>query len=161
MLLLQRLLLSDVVNDMQGDLWVLCIESLVLPLQSELLELAATRASVKAYADLDVTLKGSLTLMSRVFLARVQPLATMGEESFAKLWFDVIDAMEAFTTRKLHVGDDFQGDMVPHVLKNMLLVMHSEGVLTPVSSEDGSSLWERTMARVAKVAPALRVELQG
>ena len=64
--------------------------------------------------------------------------------------------------RKLYAGgEDFSEDMVPQVLKNMLLVMHSQQALLPESTPDGRSLWERTMARIAKIAPQLRVELQG
>ena len=160
LLLLQRLLLSDVVVGMHGDLWLLCLESLVLPLQNELMDVAADRAQAKGYAELDATLKGALTLMSRVFLARVRALRALPD--FERLWFGVIDALEAVGARKLYAGgEDFSEDMVPQVLKNMLLVMHSQQALLPESTPDGRSLWERTMARIAKIAPQLRVELQG
>jgi brefeldin A-resistance guanine nucleotide exchange factor 1 len=55
-------------------------------------------------------------------------------------------------TEKLH-------EAIPELLKNILLVMKANGILSKTSAGGENTLWEATWLQINKIAPSLQLEV--
>jgi brefeldin A-resistance guanine nucleotide exchange factor 1 len=93
-----------------------------------------------------------------VFLQSLKDLSV--QSSFGKLWLEVLDMVEKFMkvklrgrrTEKLH-------EAIPELLKNILLVMKANGILSKSSAGGANTLWEATWLQVNKITPSLQSEV--
>jgi brefeldin A-resistance guanine nucleotide exchange factor 1 len=97
-------------------------------------------------------------LLCKVFLQSLKDLSL--QSSFGKLWLEVLDMIEKFMkvklrgrrTEKLH-------EAIPELLKNILLVMKANGILSKTSAGGENTLWEATWLQINKIAPSLQLEV--
>jgi len=80
--------------------------------------------------------------------------------NFRKLWLGVLSRMEKYMKAKLRgKGSDKLQELIPELLKNMLLILKARGVLMQRSTLGGDSLWELTWLHVKGISPSLQAEL--
>ncbi|KAI0501235.1 hypothetical protein KFK09_016178 [Dendrobium nobile] len=129
----------------------------IFKLLDNLLEIAQG-PSQKDYRNMEVTLVHAIKLVSKVFLHLLHELC--GLSSFCKLWLGVLSRMERFMKIKFRgKRSEKLQELVPELLKNILLVMKSTGVLAKNSTVGGDSLWELTWFHLNKFAPSLQSEV--
>ncbi|KAG2268208.1 hypothetical protein Bca52824_062763 [Brassica carinata] len=126
------------------SMWSQCFDKVIFTVLDDLLEIAS--GSQKDYRNMEGTLLLAIKLLSKVFLQLLQELSQLS--TFCKLWLGVL-------TPK---SDKLQ-ETVPELLKNILLVMKTKGVLLQRSALGGDSLWELTWLHVNNIAPSMRLEL--
>jgi len=126
-------------------------------LLDELLEIAQSY-SPKDFRNMEVSLLHAVKLLCKVFLQSLKDLSA--QSSFPKLWLEVLDMIEkimkvklrGWRTEKLH-------EAIPELLKNILLVMKANGILSKTSASGENTLWEVTWFQVNKVVPSLQSEV--
>ncbi|KAK6163153.1 hypothetical protein DH2020_002994 [Rehmannia glutinosa] len=110
----------------------------------------------KRIPNIEGTLVLALKLLVKVFLHLLQELSQLS--SFCKLWRNVIGRMEKYMKLKVKRGEKLQ-ELVPELLKNILFVMKTKGVLVPTSTLGGDNVWEQTWLHVNKIFPSLQSEV--
>ncbi|CAK7323053.1 unnamed protein product [Dovyalis caffra] len=136
----------------------LCLQcfDLIFTMLDDLLEIAQGRH--KDYRNMEGTLIIAVKLLSKMFLQLLPELAQL--TTFCKLWVGVLRRMEKYQKVKVKgKKNEILQEMVPELLKNMLLVMKSWGVLVQRSALGGDSLWELTWLHVNNIAPSLKAEV--
>ncbi|KAL2267731.1 hypothetical protein VTJ83DRAFT_5008 [Remersonia thermophila] len=95
------------------------------------------------------------SLLCKVFLQYLVALSTW--EGMLDLWVKIIDIMD----RLMNSGQgDSLEEAVPENLKNVVLIMSSNGYLVPPSQDPSKKdLWEETWKRIDRFLPRLREEL--
>ena len=138
------------------SMWSQCFDKVIFTVLDDLLEIAA--GSQKDYRNMEGTLLLAIKLLSKVFLQQLQELSQLS--TFCKLWLGVLTRMEKYMKVKVRgkKSDKLQ-ESVPELLKNILLVMKTKGVLLQRSALGGDSLWELTWLHVNNIAPSMRLEL--
>ncbi|CAN1187778.1 ARF guanine-nucleotide exchange factor GNOM [Linum perenne] len=157
LLSLQKCLTSvDEINLPHG-LWLQCFDMVIFTMLDDLLEIAQGH-SQKDYRNMEGTLIVALKLLSKVFLQLLHELAQL--TTFCKLWLGVLTRMEKYMKVKIRSrkSDKLQ-EAVPELLKNILLVMKTRGVLVQRSAIGGDSLWELTWMHMNNIAPSLQSEV--
>ncbi|VFQ96946.1 unnamed protein product [Cuscuta campestris] len=150
-LMLQRCLTEVEGIHIPNDLWLQCFNQIIFTLTDDLVELTQRNNSAKDHS-IEGSIVLSLKLMSKVFLQRLHDLHQL--ESFRTLWSTVLDCSERCANVKLRGKRSGKiNEFVPELLKNILLVMKTSGVLSP--TEEGDSLWQLTWSRVEAIAPSL------
>jgi brefeldin A-resistance guanine nucleotide exchange factor 1 len=155
LLCLQRCLLVDGIS-VSSSAWLMSFD-IIFQLLDELLEIAQSN-SPKDFRNMEVSLLHAVKLLCKVFLQSLKDLSL--QSSFGKLWLEVLDMIEKFMkvklrgrrTEKLH-------EAIPELLKNILLVMKANGILSKTSAGGENTLWEATWLQINKIAPSLQLEV--
>eukprot|EP00049_Salpingoeca_infusionum_P015828 m.311478 g.311478 ORF g.311478 m.311478 type:complete len:1667 (+) comp15956_c0_seq1:541-5541(+) len=146
---LQRAFLLKDLELVGGEQWGSCLEQIMFPLLDQLL-VDSTRYTP---ADLEELRLRSCNLLSKVVLQHLSELSQIPK--WLTLWLRVLDYMHKFI---LAGHSERLSEEIPESLKNMLLVMTTQNVLTASSSETGE-LWQLTWAKVSAISPDLYTEL--
>eukprot|EP01135_Chromosphaera_perkinsii_P011177 Nk52_evm4s2356 gene=Nk52_evmTU4s2356 len=152
---LQRALLIPELHKLTCEEWRSCFEEVLFPMLGRLLDSELYKSQ---YGRLDESRMRASALMSKVFLQHMQVL--LNDKGFAALWLKLLGFMDKF----LHADNsDLLAEAVPESLKNMLLVMHTAGVITdskePRGTPESRELWQLTWSNVEKFLPSLRTDL--
>ncbi|XP_075518457.1 ARF guanine-nucleotide exchange factor GNOM-like [Primulina tabacum] len=139
------------------NLWPQCFEMVIFTMLDDLAEIAQGNPQTqKEYRNIEGTLVLALKLLAAVFFHQLQELSQL--PSFCKLWRNVIGRMERYTKLKVRRSDKHQ-ELVPELLRNILLAMKAKGVLVPTSTLGGDNVWEQTWLHVNKIFPSLQSEV--
>ncbi|OVA02830.1 SEC7-like [Macleaya cordata] len=142
------------------DSWVNFFDLIVFQMLDDFLEIVQGKSS-RDYRNIENTLLHALKLSSKVFLQQIMDLSP--SSSFPKLWMGILGRMEIYTTVKIRgKKSEKLRELVPELLKNMLLVMKSSRVLVNPSSSSPSSdttLWEMTWPLIDNLVPNLKSEV--
>ncbi|KZV15150.1 ARF guanine-nucleotide exchange factor GNOM [Dorcoceras hygrometricum] len=142
---------------LQPNLWPQCFEMVIFTMLDDLAEIAQGNPQTqKEYRNIEGTLVLALKLLATVFLHLLDELSQLS--SFCKLWRNVIGRMERYMKLKVKRSDKHQ-ELVPELLKNILLAMKAKGVLVPTSTLGGDNVWEQTWLHVNKIFPSLQSEV--
>ncbi|KAL5994325.1 hypothetical protein ACLOJK_024374 [Asimina triloba] len=138
--------------------WLQCFDQVIFTMLDDLLEIAHGGHSAKDYRNMEATLIHAMKLMSKVFLQLLAELSLL--TSFCKLWLGVLGRTEKYVKAKVR-GKKCEKlqEVVPELLKNMLLVMKTRGVLARTSAIGGDGLWELTWLHVNNIDPSLKSEV--
>ena len=155
LLCLQRCLVVDGIS-VSSSAWLMSFD-IIFQLLDELLEIAQNY-SQKDFRNMEVSLLHAMKLLCKVFLQSLKDLSA--QSSFGKLWLEVLDMIEKFMcvklrgrrTEKLH-------EAIPELLKNILLVMKANGILSNTGASGENTLWEATWLQISKVVPSLQSEV--
>ncbi|XP_073122647.1 ARF guanine-nucleotide exchange factor GNOM-like isoform X1 [Henckelia pumila] len=155
-LLLQRCLATDGIR-LTTDLWLQCFDPVIFTLLDELLE-TAQQSSPKDYRSIEGSIILSLKVLAKAFLQSLPDISQ--STSFCQLWLKVLSCMER------HMKLRFRGkrsekihELVPELLKNVLLVMKTSGILVPSDPVGGDSFWQLTWLHVKNITPDLQSEV--
>lgn len=153
-LMLQRCLTGIEGIHLQDEMWVQCFDLVIFALLDDLLEIVEEK-SPKEYRNMEGTLVLSLKLLSKAFLHSLPSISRLA--SFSKVWVGVLNCMERYTKIKFRgKRSEKIHELIPELLKNTLLVMKSNGILSP-SGSDG--IWEQTWLHVKTLAPLVQSEV--
>ncbi|GMN41449.1 hypothetical protein TIFTF001_010659 [Ficus carica] len=146
----------DGINLPRG-LWLQCFDMVIFTLLDDLLEIVQGQFH-KDYRNMEGTLILAMKLLPKVFLQLLPDLSQL--TTFGKLWLGILSRMEKYIKVKLRgrKSEKLQ-ELVPELLKNILLVMKIKGVLAHKSALGGDSLWELTWLHVNSIAPSLQSEV--
>lgn len=123
----------------------------------DLLEIAKGH-SPKEYRNMESTLHYAMKLLSKLFLQLLDQLSSL--PNFRKLWLGVLSCMEKYMNAKLRgKRNEKLQELIPELLKNMLLILNDRGVLAKKSALENSSLWEMTWIHVQGISSSLKEEL--
>ncbi|XP_027331291.1 ARF guanine-nucleotide exchange factor GNOM-like isoform X2 [Abrus precatorius] len=157
LLSLQRCLTGADGIDLPHGLWLQCFDQVIFTVLDDLFEIAQGH-SQKDYRNMEGTLILAMKLMSKVFLQLLQDLSQL--TTFCKLWLGVLSRMEKYTKVKVRgKRSEKLQELVPELLKNILLVMKTKVILVQRSALGGDSLWELTWLHVNNIAPSLQAEV--
>lgn len=145
-------------------LWLQCFDMVIFTVLDDLTEIAQGHSqkdqghSQKDYRNMEGTLVLALKLLTKVFLLLLHDLSQL--TTFCKLWLGVLSRMEKYMKVKVRgkKSEKLQ-ELVPELLKNILLVMKTKGVLVQRSALGGDSLWELTWLHVNNIVPSLQSDL--
>lgn len=117
---LQRALLAHELQNLTSLEWEACFLQVFFPMLSRLLEVTP----IVDQFNLEETRVRASNLLCKVFLQHLLSLSSLPH--FPDLWFGILDFMEKY----LCLGNsDLLSEAIPESLKNMLLVMSTQGVL--------------------------------
>lgn len=154
---LQRSLSAAESMHLPPTTWGQCFDQVIFVMLDDLLEIAL-RHSPKEYRNMENTLHHAMKLVSKTFLQFLDQLSLL--PGFRALWLAVLNRMERYMKAKLRgKGSDKLQELIPELLKNMLLIMKARGVLAQRSTLGGDSLWELTWHQVQGISPSLQAEL--
>ena len=139
------------------EVWLQCFDVVIFTLLDDLVEIAQEK-SQKDYRNMEGTLIIAMKLLPKVFLQLLPDLSQL--TTFSKLWLGVLSRMENYQKSKVRgKKNEKLQELVPELLKNILLVMKTGGVLMPRSALGGDGFWELTWLHVNKIAPSLQSEV--
>ncbi|RDX67027.1 ARF guanine-nucleotide exchange factor GNOM, partial [Mucuna pruriens] len=157
LLSLQRCLTGADGIDLPHGLWSECFDVVIFTVLDDLLEIAQGH-SQKDYRNMEGTLILAMKLLSKVFLPLLQDLSQL--TTFCKLWLGVLTRMEKYMKVKVRgKRSEKLQELVPELLKNILLVMKTKVILVKRSALGGDSLWELTWLHVNNIALSLQAEV--
>ncbi|CAI7869970.1 unnamed protein product [Closterium sp. NIES-54] len=172
---LQRCLLAADPLCMPTTMWAPCFDQVVFVLLDDLLEVHL-REKPKEYRGMDASLLRAVKMLSKVFLHFLASLASLPGPGFRALWLGVLLRMDRYMRaggggggggRRGGGGGEGRGgggageslrESVGEVLKNMLMVMLTQGVLQVTDASDTESLWSATWRAVHAMLPHLKPE---
>ncbi|TKY56779.1 ARF guanine-nucleotide exchange factor GNOM [Spatholobus suberectus] len=157
LLSLQRCLTGANGIHLLHGLWSQCFDLVIFTVLDDLLEIEHSH-SQKDYRNMGGTLILAMKLFSKVFVQLLQDLSQL--TAFCKLWLGVLSRMEKYMKVKVRGkrSENLQ-ELVPELLKNILLVMKTKVILVQRSALGGDSLWELTWLHVNNIAPSLQGEV--
>ncbi|XP_020226375.1 ARF guanine-nucleotide exchange factor GNOM [Cajanus cajan] len=157
LLSLQNCLTGSVGVNLSHSLWLQCFDQVIFTVVDDLLEISQTH-SQKEYRNIEGTLVLALKLLCKIFLQLIQALSQL--TGFSELWLAVLSRLESYMKVRVRGrrSEKLQ-ELVPELLKNILLVMKATRVLVRSSSVDGNSLFELTWQHINNIAPSLKSEL--
>lgn len=157
LLSLQRCLSAADAISLTPSVWLQCFDQVIFTMLDDLLEIAQGH-SPKEYRNMEGTLHHAMKFLSKIFLQFLDQLFTL--PNFRKLWLGVLSRMEKYMKTKLRgKGSDKLQEVIPELLKNMLLILKARGVVMQRSTLGGDSLWELTWLHVKGISPSLQAEL--
>ncbi|KNC98965.1 uncharacterized protein SPPG_05921 [Spizellomyces punctatus DAOM BR117] len=158
--LLQRTLLSPELETGCGpgspSVWADSFETVLFPMLDELLRPEMTRIDP---LGMDETRMRASALLCKIFLQYLPRLQNWKE--LPQLWIKILDYMR----KQMSMGEsDYLYEGVQESLKNMLLVMSTQGVFQPsaevtLAAGESQNLWELTWKYVDSFLPDLKDEL--
>ncbi|KAG9153927.1 hypothetical protein Leryth_025748 [Lithospermum erythrorhizon] len=156
-LTLQRSLAGVEGIHIPNDIWLQCFDMVIFTLLDDLLEMAEQNTP-KKNRNIEGTFVLSLKLLSKVFLQSLQDLCQL--PSFCKLWLKALTCMDSCMKLKFRGkrGEKIH-ELVPELLKNILLVMKTNEILVPNDADGEDSLWQQTWLHVKKISPSLQEEV--
>ncbi|KAK0745136.1 hypothetical protein B0T21DRAFT_381192 [Apiosordaria backusii] len=149
---LQRSLLSPELTSSDHEEWTAIFGQVLFPLILRLLKPEVFSSDRDGMSETRVQ---AASLLSKVFL---QYLVILSEwEGMLDLWLKIIEIMD----RLMNSGQgDSLEEAVPENLKNVLLIMASNGYLVPPSKNpEREELWNETWKRIDRFLPGLRADL--
>lgn len=150
---LQRCLTSTGELCLQSATWSHAFDLVIFSLLDDLLEISQNH-SQKDYRNMEGSLVLAMKLVAKVYLQLLPDL--FGLSSFCKLWLGVLSRMEKYVKVKVRgKRSDRLQEVVPDLLKNILLVMKSKGILAKRSTIGGDSLWELTWLHAHNISTSL------
>ncbi|GAB4835509.1 hypothetical protein Ancab_000418 [Ancistrocladus abbreviatus] len=143
--------------DLPHDLWLQCFDLVIFTMLDDLIGIAQDH-SQKNYRNMEGTLMLAMKLLPKVFLLSIDEL--MQSTSFSKLWLGVLGKMQKYMKVKIRgKRSEKLQELLPELLKNMLLTMKAAGVLVQGSASGGDGLWALTWSHVSNIAPSLQAEV--
>ncbi|CAH1795725.1 unnamed protein product, partial [Owenia fusiformis] len=143
---LQRALLVHDLQTLSAVEWEACFNKVLFPLLHKLLG----TINPQDPNGIEETRMRASTLLCKVFLQHLSPLLSLS--TFTALWLTILDFMDKY----MHADrSDLLCEAIPESLKNMLLVMHTAGIL----EGEESQLWKLTWDRIDSFLPQLREEV--
>ncbi|GLJ15134.1 hypothetical protein SUGI_0247540 [Cryptomeria japonica] len=154
---LQQCLSAVEVTCLTPSTWTQLFDQIIFTMLDDLLEIAKGH-SPKEYRNMESTLHYAMKLLSKLFLQLLDQLSSL--PNFRKLWLGVLSCMEKYMNSKLRgKGNEKLQELIPELLKNMLLILNDRGVLAKKSALENSSLWEMTWIHVQGISPSLKEQL--
>ncbi|MCO5593303.1 hypothetical protein L7F22_047311 [Adiantum nelumboides] len=154
---LQRSLSAAESMHLPPSIWGQCFDQVIFVMLDDLLEIALGH-SPKEYRNMENTLHHAMKLVSKTFLQFLDQLSSL--PGFRALWLAVLSRMNRYRKAKLRGKDSEKiQELIPELLKNMLLIMKARGVLVQRSTLGCDSLWELTWHHVQDISPSLQAEL--
>ena len=151
---LQRALLAHTLHSLTEHDWEACFLEVFFPMLSRLME------EEEGKPDVEEARMRACNLLCKVFLQRLPNLSRLS--TFVDLWVGILDTMDKY----MHIeGSELLPEAIPESLKNMLLVMVTQGVLyvgtAPPAQEEEltNQLWAVTWRRVEQFLPGFLAEL--
>lgn len=136
--------------------WSQCFDQVIFTMLDDLLEIAQGQ-SRKEYRNMEATLQHAMKFLSKLFLQLLDQLSSLS--NFRKLWLGVLSIMEKYMKAKLRgKGSEKFQELIPELLKNMLLILKARGVLVQKSTLNGDGLWEITWLHIQGISPSLKAE---
>jgi brefeldin A-resistance guanine nucleotide exchange factor 1 len=153
---LQRCLSAAEVIYIPPSTWSQCFDQVIFTMLDDLIEIAQGQ-SRKEYRNMETTLQHAMKFLSKLFLQLLDQLSSLS--NFRKLWLGVLSIMEKYMKAKLRgKGSEKLQELIPELLKNMLLILKARGVLVQKSTLNGDGLWEITWLHIQKISPSLKAE---
>lgn len=151
---LQRALLAHDLQNMSACEWEACYTEVLFPMLNRLLE----DGLHLGHQALEETRVRASNILCKVFLQHLPALAQLA--SFGVLWMEILNVMD----KCIHLENcDLLYEAIPESLKNMVLVMVTQGVFDMASSNAsvGTShkLWVDTWSKVDQFLPGFLQEL--
>ncbi|KXZ43437.1 hypothetical protein GPECTOR_90g523 [Gonium pectorale] len=133
-----------------------CLTELLLPLGQDLVKLMPS-AAARDMPQCDVTVRELVRALSKMVLLYHTQLHSLGPQPFAAVWRGILDGLAAAAAaNKPPPAGEVLAEALPEALKNMLLVLHSKGILVEGWKDaDGADLWDYTWRQVARTAPGI------
>jgi brefeldin A-resistance guanine nucleotide exchange factor 1 len=150
---LQRCLTATEEICLQSATWSHAFDLVIFSLLDDLLEISQNH-SQKDYRNMEGSLVLAMKLVAKVYLQLLPDL--FGLSSFCKLWLGVLSRMEKYIKIKVRgKRSDKLQEVIPDLLKNILLVMKNKGILAKRSTIGGDSLWELTWLHANNISTSL------
>ncbi|GJM96114.1 hypothetical protein PR202_ga12925 [Eleusine coracana subsp. coracana] len=154
---LQRCLTATEGICLQSATWSHAFDLVIFALLDDLLEISQNH-SQKDYRNIEGSLVLAMKLVTKVYLQLLPDL--FGLSSFCKLWLGVLSRMEKYIKIKVRgKRSDKLQEVIPDLLKNILLVMKNKGILAKRSTIGGDSLWELTWLHANNISTNLQSEV--
>ncbi|KAK3323543.1 hypothetical protein B0T19DRAFT_207800 [Cercophora scortea] len=149
---LQRSLLSPELTSSDHEEWTAIFSEVLFPLILRLLKPEVFSTDRDGMSETRVQ---AASLLSKVFLQYLVMLSTW--DGMLDLWLKIIEIMD----RLMNSGQgDSLEEAVPENLKNVLLIMSSNGYLVPpVQDPTREELWNETWKRIDRFLPDLKADL--
>ncbi|KAI8799312.1 hypothetical protein BJ742DRAFT_884663 [Cladochytrium replicatum] len=158
---LQRALLSPDLESDSIDPWIDCFENVLFPLLDELLKPAVFQLDPQG---MDETRMRASGLLCKIFLQYLNRM--MRWKDLPDLWVRILQYLNQY----MHAGGEYLYEGVLESLKNMLLVMSTQGVFQPSESDQQpppstsskpatQNLWDVTWKNVNVFLPTLKEDL--
>ncbi|KAK4448109.1 hypothetical protein QBC34DRAFT_408165 [Podospora aff. communis PSN243] len=149
---LQRTLLSPELTSSDHEEWTAIFGEVLFPLILRLLKPEVFSTDRDGMSETRVQ---AASLLSKVFLQYLVILSKW--DGMLDLWLKIIEIMD----RLMNSGQgDSLEEAVPENLKNVLLIMSTNGYLVPPSQNpEREELWNETWKRIDRFLPDLRKEL--
>ncbi|KAK1319152.1 ARF guanine-nucleotide exchange factor GNOM [Acorus calamus] len=141
--------------------WMQIFDPVLFGLLDELLDIATGHSS-KDYRNMEGTLLQAIKLLSKAFLHWLKEMMVVGGGGvLRKVWLGVLGRMEKYMKAKVRgKRSERLQELVPELLKNMVLVMKANGLLVKSAAAiGGDSLWELTWLHMRNIAPLLQSEV--
>ncbi|KAJ3094625.1 GDP/GTP exchange factor for ARF [Phlyctochytrium planicorne] len=135
------------------DTWVDCFENVIFPLMDELLKPEVHKLDP---AGMDETRMRAAGLLCKIFLQYLQRL--LKDKDLPRLWVAILHYMKKYMQAS---RQEFLNEGILESLKNMLLVMSTQGVFSPEAENITSphNLWDVTWVQLQDFLPGLKDEL--
>ncbi|GAB4821173.1 hypothetical protein N2152v2_008219 [Parachlorella kessleri] len=131
-----------------AEIWVQTTRELLIPVVADLTRLGSSKPRTHNGAEKSVRL--AVNMLVKVLLQYVETM--MPDKDFYQLWQSALQALQDCMAIR-HEG---VLESVPENVKNMLLVMATNGVLRPDWKDaSGQSLWDLTFSRVHTISSGL------
>jgi len=150
---LQRVLFSTELSILTSESWMTIIDKILFPLLSELLKLPNEIANKDKVEEIRLRL---LSLLGKTFLQYLSKIIT--HQNFHLLWKRVLGCFEKF------LKEDNSEMAEAETLKNILLVMHAQGVLRSATGEQDDNsqrldlIWDLTWVEISRFSPKLKLD---
>ncbi|ERN08651.1 hypothetical protein AMTR_s00017p00207110 [Amborella trichopoda] len=123
-----------------------CFNTLVFAMVDDLLEKATEKKFMEG------TVEMAMEVLVEVFLRLVERMGTVS--GFRTFWLGVLRRLD--TGMKADVGGGSVREMIPGLLRKMIVDMMEKGILV---ERDGDELWDITNIQIQWIAPSLKEEL--
>jgi brefeldin A-resistance guanine nucleotide exchange factor 1 len=154
---LQRCLTATEGICLQSSTWSHAFDLVIFALLDDLLEIGQNH-SQKDYRNMEGSLVLAMKLVAKVYLQLLPDL--FGLSSFCKLWLGVLSRMEKYIKIKVRgKRSDKLQELIPELLRSILVAMKSRGILAKRSTIGGDSLWELTWLHVNNISTGLQSEV--
>ncbi|KAG8097740.1 hypothetical protein GUJ93_ZPchr0013g35005 [Zizania palustris] len=142
---------------LQSAPWSHAFDLIIFTLLDDLLEISQNH-SQKDYRNMEGSLVLAMKLAAKVYLQLLPDL--FGLSSFCKLWLGVLSRMEKYIKVKVRgKRSDKLHELIPELLKSILVVMKNRGILAKRSTIGGDSLWELTWLHVNNISTTLQSDV--
>jgi len=152
-ILLQSLLLSSYSMEYTGEQWGEVMRNVVLSIANDLVT-AVKKNRGHEYPEMDKTARIAVLMLSKCFLQYLPSLVDLPE--FSQVWMEALSILDLCN----NCNSDELAESVPEALKNMLLVMATQGILRPDwSDSEGVNLWNVTWQHARRTSPNLSPDM--
>ena len=149
---LHRTLIASTSLNLPPDMWIQTLRELILPLISDIATISSSNK--KAFRESEKSLQMAVNMLVKVLLKYIPVISH--DNDFGTLW------EASFVVLKECMRNDMQesSEMVSENVKNLLLVLSHEGILTHAWTDgSGKSLWEITWAGAKEISPKFEPNL--